>query len=97
MKGGKYSNRTTIIRNEDSIYWNYYRTDKRKKTIRLMCEKFFRFLEQKEKTNSVEIFKGESSDMICFNDTKLLHGRLKFEARKKGDRILHQSMWFIND
>ncbi len=97
VKGGKYSNRTTIIRNEDSIYWNYYRTDKRKKTIRLMCEKFFRFLEQKEKTNSVEIFKGESSDMICFNDTKLLHGRLKFEARKKGDRILHQSMWFIND
>ena len=94
---GKYYNKTSIIKNENSIYWNYYRTEKKERTIKLMCEKFFKFLEKKEQTNSVEIFKGESSDIICFNDIKLLHGRLKFNARKKGDRILHQSMWFINN
>tara|TARA_S200000501_G_scaffold371159_1_gene413691 strand:- start:7975 stop:8727 length:753 start_codon:yes stop_codon:yes gene_type:complete len=94
---GKYHNETTIIKNEDSIYWNYYRTEKKEKTTKLMCDKFFNFLEKKERTNSVEILRGESSDIICFNDTKLLHGRLKFKARKKGDRLLHQSMWFINN
>ena len=94
---GKYHNKTTIIKNEDSIYWNYYRTEKKEKTIKLMCDKFFNFLEKKERTNSVEIFRAESSDIICFNDTKLLHGRLKFKARKKGDRLLHQSMWFLNN
>ena len=92
---GKYFNKTNVIKN-DSIFWNYYRTEKPNKTIERMCDKFFEFLEQKERTNSVEILKCDSNDILCFNDTKMLHGRTGFLAKKKEDRIIHQSMWYKN-
>ena len=92
---GKYFNKTKIIE-KNSIYWNYYRIEKPNKTIERMCNKFFKFLELKEMTNSVEVIRCESSDILCFNDTKMLHGRTKFLAKKKEDRIIHQSMWHIN-
>ena len=57
----------------------------------------FLILQSKESTNSVETFKCQTSDILCFNDTKLLHGRLAFYAENMGDRILHQSMWHINN
>ena len=93
---GKYFNKTKIIE-KDSIYWNYYRTEKPNQTIRRMCDKFFSYLESKESTNSVEVLRCESNDMLCFNDTKMLHGRTKFLAKKEEDRIIHQSMWYINN
>ena len=94
---GKYFNHTTIINGEDSIYWNYYRTEKSNNRTKIMCDKFFEFLESKENTNSIEIFKCKTSDILCINDTKLLHGRLAFSAKNRGDRILHQSMWYLNN
>ena len=62
-----------------------------------MCDMFFKYLENKETTSSVEAYRCESNDMLCFNDTRLLHGRLAFNAKNKGDRIMHQSMWHIKD
>ena len=90
---GKYYNKTTVIKKEESIHWNYYRIVKSDNQIKNMCNRFFKFLQKKEKTDSVEIFRCESSDILCFNDLKLLHGRLAFSAYNLGDRILHQSMW----
>ena len=89
---GKYFNKTTIL-NNDKIFWNFYRTDKSSSKIKIMCEEFFKFLNKKENSNSVDVFRCETGDAFCFHDQKILHGRLKFEADKKDDRILHQSMW----
>ena len=94
---GKYFNRTTIINREDSIYWNYYRIEKKNRSIKNMCDMFFKYLKRKEHTSSVQKFRCKTSDMLCFNDTKLLHGRLGFSAIKQNDRILHQSMWYLNN
>lgn len=94
---GIYFNKTSIINGEDSICWNYYRIEKQDTTVKDMCDKFFKFLQSKEYTNSVETFKCLTSDILCFNDTKLLHGRLAFRAENMGDRILHQSMWYLNN
>ena len=96
-KSGYYFNKTSVIKGEDAIYWNYYRIEKQDNTVKKMCDKFFNFLQSKESTNSVETFKCQTSDILCFNDTKLLHGRLAFYAENMGDRILHQSMWHINN
>tara|TARA_B100000131_G_C17921771_1_gene534654 strand:- start:12 stop:764 length:753 start_codon:yes stop_codon:yes gene_type:complete len=93
---GKYFNKTTIIR-ENMIFWNYYRTIKNDSVIKSMCDTFFKYLENKESTPSVEVHRCETYDMLCFNDTRLLHGRLAFNAKNKGDRIMHQSMWHINE
>ena len=94
---GAYFNKTSIIDGENSIYWNYYRIEKPNNTIKNMCAHFFDFPQSKENTISVEIFKCQTSDILCFNDTKLLHGRLAFHAKNMGDRILHQSMWYLNN
>ena len=91
---GKFFNKTTILRN-DCIYWNYYRIQKTNKDIKLMCDQFFKFLDAREKTKSVEKVKCKTNDIFCFNDTKMLHGRTSFIARNKNDRIVHQSMWYI--
>ncbi|MAJ05439.1 MAG: hypothetical protein CL827_01075 [Crocinitomicaceae bacterium] len=91
---GKYFNKTTILKN-DKIFWNFYRTEKSDSKVKVMCEEFFKFLNKKEKTSSVDVFRCETGDAFCFHDQKILHGRLKFEASKKDDRILHQSMWKI--
>ena len=93
---GEHFNKTTILK-EDMIFWNYYRTIKNDITIKSMCDSFFNFLELREATSSVDVYRCESNDMLCFNDTRLLHGRLAFNAKNKGDRIMHQSMWHIND
>ena len=79
------------------IFWNYYRTIKNDSVIKSMCDTFFKYLENKESTPSVEVHRCETYDMLCFNDTRLLHGRLAFNAKNKGDRIMHQSMWNINE
>lgn len=91
---GKYFNRTTIIKN-DQIFWNYYRTIKDRPRIKQMCKKFFLFLEKKEKTKSVIKYRCNTNDILCFNDSKVLHGRLGFSALESGDRVLHQSMWYL--
>ena len=85
-------NKTTII-NEEKIYWNFYRTIKDDKITNDMCDHFFKYLGEKEATNSVETYKSESGDIFCFNDLTILHGRLAYHAIEKNDRVLHQSMW----
>lgn len=92
---GKYFNKTTIIKG-NQIFWNYYRTIKDDKFISNMCDLFFKYLEAKENTQSILTYKLSTNDILCFNDTKLLHGRLSFSASTLGDRITHQSMWRIN-
>ena len=79
---GQNHNRTTILKN-NQIFWNYYRIIKDKPDIKNMCDYFFQFLEKKEHTNSVLKHKCYKSDILCFNDTKVLHGRLAFTASKK--------------
>ena len=88
----KYFNKTTII-NNDNIFWNYYRTNKSDKKVERMCDHFFKFLEKKESTKSVDIYKMSTDDGFCLNDLTMLHGRLSYKANKKNDRILRQSMW----
>ena len=88
----KYFNKTTII-NNDNIFWNYYRTNKSDKKVERMCDHFFKFLEKKESTKSVYIYKMSTDDGFCLNDLTMLHGRLSYKANKKNDRILLQSMW----
>ena len=89
-------NKTTII-NNNAIYWNYYRIEKKNNEIKNMCDTFFKFLEIRENTSSVETYKMDTNDLFCFNDLTLLHGRLQYDGKKKNDRILHQSMWKLND
>ena len=89
---GEYFNETTIIYN-NKIFWNFYRTKKTKKHIDTMCNYFFKYLEHKENSKSVEIYKSNEGDVFCFNDLTILHGRLAFTAKKKNERILYQSMW----
>ena len=88
----KYLNKTTIIKN-GNIFWNYYRTNKSAKVVEQMCDRFFKFLEKKESSKSVEIYKMDTDDGFCLNDLTILHGRLSYRANKKNDRILRQSMW----
>jgi hypothetical protein len=92
---GRYFNRTSIIVLDGSpkIYWNYYRTEKPTSEIQAMCDAFFRYLEGKELTPSVERLRSESGDCFCFNDLKMLHGRTAFLATAPFERILLQSMW----
>jgi hypothetical protein len=94
---GQYFNRTSIIvRGDDpKIFWNYYRTEKPTAEIQSMCDAFFRYLEKKETTSSVERRRSETGDCICFNDQKILHGRAAFTATKPVDRVLLQSMWWL--
>ena len=48
-----------------------------------MCNYFFKYLEHKENSKSVEIYKSNEGDVFCFNDLTILHGRLAFTAKKK--------------
>lgn len=89
----KTENNTTIIADESSIYWNYYRTKRTNQHVDKMCESFFSFLEMLEQTPVVERLHSSTGDCFAFNDTKLLHGRGAFTAQKAGDRLLSQSMW----
>lgn len=91
----KFSNNTTIIVNNEKpdIFWNYYRVQKTSPEIKKMCESFFQFLGDKEKTSSVEYSRVDTGDFFAFNDLKLLHGREAFKADEPFDRILRQSMW----
>lgn len=90
-----YFNETTIIKNDHDprIFWNYYRTEKTDKHIKNMCEAFFKFLDSKEDSSSVEVSMSMTGDCFAFNDTKLLHARKSFEAKLPYDRVLIQSMW----
>ncbi|ALS99057.1 hypothetical protein AT746_12815 [Lacimicrobium alkaliphilum] len=91
----EYQNHTPIIveHTQPRIFWNYYRTLRDNKDIDNMCEQFFRFLEKKESSSSVIKLRAESGDCFAFNDSRLLHGRLAFNAQKPRDRVLYQSMW----
>jgi hypothetical protein len=90
-----YENRTTIITldPEPRIFWNYYRTQKQDPAVNRLCEAFFKYLEKKEATPSVERIRAQSGDSFCWHDQKLLHGRLAFKASKPFDRMVFQSMW----
>lgn len=93
---GQEQNQTTIIqlnKAQAKISWNFYRTEKASAKIQVMCEHFFRFLEKKEQTNSVERIHANSGDCFAFNDALLLHGREAFTATEPSERILYQSMW----
>ena len=92
---GEYFNRTSIIVLDGGpkVYWNFYRTEKPTREIRSMCEAFFRYLEEKEASPSVERLRCESGDAFCFNDLRMLHGRTAFAATKPFERVLLQSMW----
>jgi alpha-ketoglutarate-dependent taurine dioxygenase len=94
---GQYFNRTSVIvRGDDPrIFWNYFRTEKPTAEIKAMCDAFFRYLEKKESTSSIERRHSKTGDCICFNDQKTLHGRAAFTATKPFDRILLQSMWWL--
>jgi hypothetical protein len=94
---GQYFNRTSIIvpGDDPKIFWNYYRTEKPTAEIQSMCDAFFRYLEKKETTSSVERRRSETGDCICFNDQKILHGRAAFTATRPFDRVLLQSMWWL--
>tara|TARA_B100000989_G_scaffold48766_1_gene31878 strand:- start:1130 stop:1876 length:747 start_codon:yes stop_codon:yes gene_type:complete len=95
-KGTQYSNKTTIISNDDNkIFWNYYRTVKENNQIKKMCDSFFSFLKTKENSKSIINYRVKTGDLFCFNDLSMLHGRLAFQANLKGDRSLFQSMWRI--
>lgn len=90
-----YFNRTPIIARgaEDRIYWNFYRTEKPTVEIGAMCDAFFKYLERKEGTASVEKIRCESGDCLSFNDLKMLHGRTAFAAAAPRDRVFLHSMW----
>ena len=88
-----FENHTTIIAGESKIYWNFYRTIRSSPEIDTMCNHFFDYLERLEETNIVQRLHCNSGDCFAFNDTKLLHGREAFNAKKAGDRLLSQSMW----
>lgn len=94
---GEHYNQTPIIQLSDGgrISWNYYRTEKTTPHINRMCDEFFKFLEMKEQSSSVEYLKCNTGDSFCFNDLKMLHGRSAYEAKLPFDRILLQSMWKI--
>jgi hypothetical protein len=98
MKGdGKFFNKTTIIKDTNDIpgiYWNYYRTQKENIEIEKLCERFFNFLKEKEKSDSVFQIHANTGDCFCFNDSKMLHGRTAIKAEKPKDRVLLQSMWY---
>lgn len=90
-----YFNRTPIISmaDEKRIYWNFYRTEKPTAEIAAMCDAFFKYLERREGTSSVEKIRCESGDCLSFNDLKMLHGRTAFAATAPGDRVFLHSMW----
>jgi alpha-ketoglutarate-dependent taurine dioxygenase len=92
-----YLNHTEIIKldPEPRIYWNYYRTQKQDPAVDRMCEEFFRYLEKKEATPSVDRIRAATGDCFCWHDQRLLHGRLAFKAMKPKDRIVFQSMWRV--
>ena len=48
-----------------------------------MCDTFFKFLEIRENTSSVETYKMDTNDLFCFNDLTLLHGRLQYDGKKE--------------
>lgn len=90
-----YFNRTPIIvkGKDPRVFWNYYRTEKPTREIQSMCDAFFRYLEKKESTSSVERLRCETGDCFCFNDLKMVHGRTAFAATLPFERVLLQSMW----
>jgi hypothetical protein len=90
-----YFNQTSIIvlGENPKVFWNYYRTEKPTPEIQSMCDAFFRYLEMKELTSSVERLRCETGDCFCFNDLKMLHGRTAFTAMMPFERVLLQSMW----
>lgn len=92
---GEYFNNTPIIIPEGDIkiFWNYYRTEKTTPQIQNMCEAFFKYLQKKENSTSIQYIRCETGDCFCFHDLKILHGRTAFEATLPYDRILWQSMW----
>ena len=92
-----YANHTEIIKlaPEPRIFWNYYRTQKHDREVDALCEAFFKYLEKKEATPSVERIRAATGDCFCWHDQKLLHGRLAFKASKPKDRIVFQSMWRV--
>jgi hypothetical protein len=92
-----YEHLTTVIKNIDSpkCYWNFYRTEKDNRDIAKMCDSFFKFLEDQEKTPSVYRVRCNTGDCMAFNDSLILHGREAFAATEPYDRVLYQSMWKI--
>jgi hypothetical protein len=93
----EYENHTEIIKLEPEprIFWNYYRTKKQDPAVDKLCEAFFKYLEKKEATPSVEVIRAQTGDCFCWHDQKLLHGRLAFTAVKPKDRMVFQSMWRV--
>lgn len=92
---GDHFNRTTIIvpGAQPKIFWNFHRTEKPDPEIQKLCDAFWKFLEGKESTASVERMRSGSGDAFCFHDQKILHGRTAFEATEPFERVLYQSMW----
>lgn len=87
-------NQTTVIRKDGEwkIFWNYYRTVKKDKNTRNMCDKFFEYLLKKLDSDRVLKIRLESNDSCAFNDQRVLHGREKFLAKKDKERIAYLSM-----
>ena len=78
-----------LSENKDgSIYWNYYRIDKRDKFIHNLCERFKRFLDSKSKSDSCIKVKLQAGECLAFNDGKTLHGRMAFQAKRDRDRLI---------
>lgn len=90
-----FQNVTPIITLDDGgrVYWNYYRTVKTDPFVNQLCERFFAFLKQQERSTSIYAVRCESGDSLAFNDQRLLHARNSFVAHQPRDRILYQSMW----
>lgn len=86
---------TTILTLDGSCssHWNYYRTVRDDNLVDEMCERFFEFLQDKERSNKLTRINLRTGDCLVWNDQLVLHGRDKFKATKKYDRILRQSMW----
>jgi hypothetical protein len=88
-------NTTTVIKlgPKPMVFWNYYRIEKKDPAIAAMCEAFFKYLDKRVETPSVERIRAESGDAFTFNDMFLLHGRTAYTAERARDRILLHSMW----
>lgn len=92
---GAPPNRTRILRLEPDprISWNYYRTIRDSTEVNELCERFFNFLIQAEKSGRVQDVKLRSGDCLVMADDRVLHGRRAFSAATPGERSLLQSMW----
>jgi len=73
--------------------WNYYRTLKDDSEVEALCEQFFVFLGEQEKTGRVRRVRLESGDGLVWNDKYILHGRTGFDADEAFDRVFRQSTW----